>query len=78
MRSIAKGTLPLELLGACSYGERLGWLAMPSLAAQAAARRLFGLAIETSPAEALLGSTALSLAKLAALAALLALRAPRG
>jgi hypothetical protein len=73
--TIAKGTLPLALFGARGYGERLGWLAMPSLAAQAAAPWLFGLAIERSPTGALLGSTALSLA---ALAALLALRAPRG
>ncbi len=72
--TIAKGTLPLALFGARGYGERLGWLVMPALAAQAAAPWLFGLAIERSPTAALLASTAISLA---ALVALLALRAPR-
>jgi hypothetical protein len=72
--TIAKGTLPLAPFGARCDGERQGWLVMPALAAQAAAPGLFGLAIEGSPAGALLASTALSLA---ALVVLRALRAPR-
>ena len=42
---IARGTLPLAIFGTKGYGERQGWLMMPSKFAQAAAPFLFGLAL---------------------------------
>lgn len=71
--TITKGTLPLVLFGAQGYGQRQGWLAMPSLVLQALAPWLFGLVIEYSTTAALTLSTALVAA---AFAALLALRLP--
>jgi len=41
---ISRGTLPLAIFGAHGYGQRQGWLMMPSKFAQAAAPFLFGLA----------------------------------
>lgn len=42
---IARGTLPLAIFGTRGYGQRQGWLMMPSKFAQAAAPFLFGLAL---------------------------------
>ena len=42
---ISRGTLPLALFGAHGYGERQGWLMMPSRFAQAASPFVFGLAL---------------------------------
>lgn len=42
---ISRGTLPLALFGAQGYGQRQGWLMMPSRFAQAASPFLFGLAL---------------------------------
>jgi MFS family permease len=42
---ISRGTLPLALYGAKGYGQRQGWLMMPSKFAQAAAPFTFGLAV---------------------------------
>lgn len=42
---IARGTLPLAIFGTKGYGQRQGWLMMPSKFAQAAAPFLFGLAL---------------------------------
>ncbi|WP_028031870.1 MFS transporter [Gemmobacter nectariphilus] len=43
--TIAKGTLPLALFGAASYGQRLGWLNAPARILQAAAPLIFGAAL---------------------------------
>jgi len=42
---ISRGTLPLAIYGAKGYGQRQGWLMMPSKFAQAAAPFAFGLAV---------------------------------
>ena len=42
---ISRGTLPLAIFGTRGYGQRQGWLMMPSKFAQAAAPFLFGLAV---------------------------------
>ena len=42
---ISRGTLPLAIFGVSGYGQRQGWLMMPSKFAQAAAPFLFGLAL---------------------------------
>ena len=42
---ISRGTLPLAIFGTKGYGQRQGWLMMPSKFAQAAAPFLFGLAL---------------------------------
>jgi MFS family permease len=42
---ISRGTLPLALFGAKGYGQRQGWLMMPSRFAQAASPFVFGLAL---------------------------------
>jgi hypothetical protein len=42
---ISRGTLPLAIFGTHGYGQRQGWLMMPSKFAQAAAPFLFGLAL---------------------------------
>lgn len=44
--TIAKGTLPLVLFGPLAYGERQGWLMVPTRFAQAAAPWLFGLCLD--------------------------------
>lgn len=43
--TIAKGTLPLALFGAASYGQRLAWLNAPARVLQAAAPLIFGAAL---------------------------------
>ncbi|MEB8389368.1 MFS transporter [Rhodobacteraceae bacterium KMM 6894] len=45
--TIAKGTLPLALFGAASYGQRIGWLYAPARILQAAAPLIFGAALTT-------------------------------
>lgn len=42
---ISRGTLPLAIYGTKGYGQRQGWLMMPSKFAQAAAPFIFGLAL---------------------------------
>ena len=42
---ISRGPLPLALFGAQGYGQRQGWLMMPSRFAQAAAPFVFGIAL---------------------------------
>lgn len=71
--TIAKGTLPLVLFGPGGYGHRQGLLMVPARIAQAFAPWAFGLALDAWGAMALVLSSALSLA---ALAALFALRGP--
>lgn len=46
LESIARGTLPLALFGAGGYARVMGWLAMPSLVAQALAPFLGALLLE--------------------------------
>jgi MFS family permease len=68
--TIAKGTLPLAIFGSSGYGLRQGILMVPARFGQAAAPFLFALLMERFGASALLLSTALGLAGLAALLAL--------
>lgn len=68
--TIAKGTLPLAIFGPSSYGHRQGLLMVPARFGQAGAPFLFALLMERYGASALLLSTALGLAGLAALLAL--------
>lgn len=68
--TIAKGTLPLAIFGPGGYGLRQGVLMVPARFGQAAAPFLFALLIERYGASALLLSTGLGLAGLAALLAL--------
>ena len=78
MLTIAKGTLPLAIFGPVGYGLRSGLLSVPARGTQAAAPFLFGLILEgNGPATALLVSSGLSLAALAALLALRAHPAPK-
>jgi predicted MFS family arabinose efflux permease len=51
--TIAKGTLPLALLGADGYGARQGWLMAPARLGQAAAPLAMGMAIESCGVAAL-------------------------
>src|SRR6185295_16572241 len=57
--TIAKGTLPLVLFGARGYGERQGWLMVPTRIAQALAPWLFGVAIDRWGARSLWLSAAI-------------------
>lgn len=68
--TIAKGTLPLAIFGPSGYGLRQGILMVPARFGQAGAPFLFAVLIERYGASALLLSTALGLAGLAALLAL--------
>jgi hypothetical protein len=70
--TIARGTLPLALLGPRGYGERTGLLGAPARAAQAVAPLAFGLLLDGMGASAIIVSAALCLA---AFIALLCLRA---
>jgi predicted MFS family arabinose efflux permease len=65
--TIAKGTLPLALFGPSDYGFRQGILMVPAHFGQASAPFLFAILMERFGASALLLSTALGLAALAAL-----------
>jgi MFS family permease len=68
--TIAKGTLPLAIFGPLGYGLRQGILMVPARFGQAGAPFLFAVLMERYGASALLLSTALGLAGLAALLAL--------
>ena len=68
--TIAKGTLPLAIFGPGGYGLRQGVLMVPARFGQAGAPFFFALLIERYGASALLLSTGLGLAGLAALLAL--------
>jgi MFS family permease len=68
--TIAKGTLPLAIFGPSGYGLRQGILMVPARFAQAGAPFLFALLMERYGVSALLLSTMLGLAGLAALVAL--------
>ena len=68
--TIAKGTLPLAIFGPSGYGLRQGILSAPARLGQAAAPFLFALLMERYGVSALLLSTTLALAGLAALLAL--------
>jgi hypothetical protein len=65
--TIAKGTLPLAIFGPSGYGFRQGILMVPARFGQASAPFLFAVLMERFGASALLLSTALGLAALAAL-----------
>jgi MFS family permease len=64
---ISRGTLPLAIFGTRGYGQRQGWLMMPSKFAQAAAPFLFGLAVTEWGSGALWLSGGLGIAIFAAL-----------
>jgi MFS family permease len=68
--TIAKGTLPLAIFGPSGYGLRQGILMVPARFGQAGAPFLFALLMERFGVSALLLSTTLGLAGLAALLAL--------
>jgi MFS family permease len=68
--TIAKGTLPLAIFGPSGYGLRQGILMVPARFGQAGAPFLFALLMERYGVAALLLSTTLGLAGLAALLAL--------
>jgi predicted MFS family arabinose efflux permease len=68
--TIAKGTLPLILLGPQGYGARQGLLMAPTRIAQALAPWVFGLCLERWGVGALWLSTGLGLSMFAALLAL--------
>jgi hypothetical protein len=70
--TIAKGTLPLAIFGPSGYGLRQGVLMVPARFGQAGAPFLFALLMERYGVSALLLSTTLGLAGLAALLALTA------
>ncbi len=65
--TIARGTVPLAVFGPDQYGYRLGLLGAPARLAQAGAPLAFGLLIDRYGGAALLVSSALCLAGLAAL-----------
>ena len=71
--TIAKGTVPLALLGPAGYGYRQGLISAPARLAQASSPLLFGLLVTRFGAEALWFSAALTLL---ACVALLFLRSP--
>ncbi len=64
---ISRGTLPLALFGAQGYGQRQGWLMMPSRFAQAASPFVFGLALTAWGENVLWLSAALGLSIFGAL-----------
>ncbi len=68
--TITKGTLPLALFGAASYGQRLGLLNAPARMAQALAPLLFGYAIDRMGAQAIWLTASLGVCSLALLFAL--------
>ena len=68
--TIAKGTLPLAIFGPSGYGFRQGLLMVPARFGQAGAPFLFALLMERYGAGALVLSTVLGLAGLAALLAI--------
>jgi MFS family permease len=69
--TIAKGTLPLAIFGPSGYGLRQGILMVPARFGQASAPFLFAVLIDRFGTSALLLSTALGLAAMAALLVLI-------
>jgi hypothetical protein len=67
--TIARGTVPLAVFGAENYGYRLGILGAPARILQAAAPISFGLLIDRFGAHALVFSSLICLAAMAALLA---------
>lgn len=65
--TIAKGTLPLALFGAASYGRRIGWLGAPARILQAAAPLIFGSALTAWGVSAIWLTAAIGMAALLAL-----------
>lgn len=65
--TIAKGTLPLVLFGPRGYGHRQGVLMVPARVAQASAPWVFGLALDSWGAGALVISASLGMLTLVAL-----------
>ena len=65
--TIAKGTLPLALFGAASYGQRIGWLNAPARILQAAAPLVFGVALTAWGVSAVWLTAGIGLAALVAL-----------
>lgn len=61
MLTVAKGVLPLSLYGARDYAYRSAILGRPAVIAQAAGPTVFALALERSPAAAMIGTSALCL-----------------
>ena len=59
--TIAKGTLPLVLMGPQAYGHRQGWIMVPARVAQAAAPWLFDLCLSHWGLGALVLTVSLSL-----------------
>ena len=74
--TIAKGTLPLALFGPQGYGQRQGWLMLPSRVSQAFAPLLFGVALQALGAQALWLTAGLGLSACAALLLLKISRPP--
>ena len=74
--TIAKGTLPLALFGPQGYGQRQGWLMLPSRVSQAFAPLLFGVALQAWGARALWLTAGLGLSACAALLLLKIARPP--
>lgn len=74
--TIAKGTLPLALFGPQGYGQRQGWLMLPSRVSQAFAPLLFGVALQAWGAQALWLTAGLGLSACAALLLLKISRPP--
>jgi MFS family permease len=65
--TIARGTLPLAMVGPQNYGYRLGLVGAPARMAQAIAPLAFGLLIDVMGSRILIVSSALSLSALLAL-----------
>ena len=67
---ISRGTLPLAIFGTQGYGQRQGWLMMPSRFAQAVSPFLFGMALTEWGTKVLWLSCGLALCIFAALCAI--------
>ncbi len=67
---ISRGTLPLAIFGTTGYGQRQGWLMMPSRFAQAVSPFLFGMALTEWGTHVLWLSCGLALCIFAALCAI--------
>jgi MFS family permease len=76
--TISRGTLPLALFGPAGYGLRTGIIVAPARVTTAAAPLVFGLLLDAMGTSALVVSTGVGLAALAALALLRAQPAAAG
>jgi len=65
--TVAKGTLPLALLGPKDYGYRQGLIGAPARMAQASSPLLFGLLVDRWGIWSLAASAAITLAAMVAL-----------